>query len=149
MIMFIKFLAIIHLIMGIILLATLFILEKQSIFLFRSVAQFLQLSPLIIHISLVIYALSNMALGIGFFLRKHWGWWMGISFYTLGIFQNSLSIYHLMVNQHLPSISESFNLSLTKHISRIIGYFLLLLFLNRSKVKKEYFSFNEDPWKSD
>lgn len=98
-----------------------------------------EFSSMILVISVTFLALTSLISGVGMFLGKKWGWWLGAFCIIYAIIRNAnalISIFNM--TDYIESSTKGLKYYLTKHIGRIITNGLVFTYFFKNNVM-EYF----------
>ena len=91
--------------------------------------------PILLIVGVMFLAILAIASGVGMWLGKAWGWWLGSFYYVYSIFRNvsALLMVFAMADQ-FDGGSRGPEFYVFKHSFRIVIHFLLFLYFFKSNV---------------
>lgn len=101
-----------------------------------------------IYFSVLLLGIINLGSGIGMWLGKRWGWYLGAICYCYAIIRNSVALVQLsQILRVFNHLQQEAGLSYIKFSARIIGNGLILSYLFKSNVTNYFQVNNRSNWK--
>jgi hypothetical protein len=107
------------------------------------------LSPVLVAIATASLALLGVSSGIGMWVGRKWGWWLGSFYYVYSVARNASALLTISaLEDELAGGTRGPEYYYVKYGGRVVVHFLILLYFFRGNVLRYFALENLPKWKA-